>query len=171
MTSTRLKKIFDEPRHARVDLSQPLSVHGILARWAAPGATDGLLMRKRRILLSKMAATGNIDALQLLSDRLGCALGAQELHAAAAAGHLHVCKWTLEQGHMEQLERWSETMTTAASAGQQAVVVWGEGAGERGKQRAQNMPLATLCAHCLQLPGPPCLGQYPTAVGCRWQFQ
>lgn len=158
VTSKDLKESLNEPRHATVDLSKPLSTHGfamLLARWGAPGATDRLPMRKRRVLLSKAAASGDIGALQLLSDRMGCALGVHAFDAAVTAGQLRVCKWMLKQGHMEQLESWSETMTTAASAGQQAVVEWVAKERVRGESSGhiQHCPLPPL-VHTVFSPQP-----------------
>ncbi|PNH07772.1 hypothetical protein TSOC_005743 [Tetrabaena socialis] len=112
------------PQHTTVRLSQPSPCGEFVRRWGGPGAMRPLTLVRRRLLLSLTAASSCLDNLQWLAAHVGCSLSGEEIQAAAAAaGHLDVCRW-LQQQSCDEEEWVLGGATAAAGAGQRAVVEW-----------------------------------------------
>ncbi|KAG2484092.1 hypothetical protein HYH03_017111 [Edaphochlamys debaryana] len=60
---------------------------------AASSALRALTLAKRQKLVCLVAGSGDLANLQLIAGLAGCPLGPEVMAAAAAKGHLHVCRW------------------------------------------------------------------------------
>lgn len=127
MADKGIAEILKGLQHVTVHLTQPLTeiaIKRMKALFGPSEAADHLFLRRRRAILRALAAHGDVKGLRQLSNSLGCGLGSQEFYAAARAGKLDVCKWLLQQGHIERLDSWGAAVLVAAESGQQAVVEW-----------------------------------------------
>ncbi|PNH07776.1 Ankyrin repeat domain-containing protein [Tetrabaena socialis] len=106
------------PQHTTIHLSQPSPHSDFVRRWGKPGAMRPLTLARRHLLLSLTAASGCLENLQWLAERVGCSLVADVFVAAAGAGRLEVCRWLKQQGCDGQLT----ALNAAAEAGQRSVV-------------------------------------------------
>ncbi|GFR42438.1 hypothetical protein Agub_g3344 [Astrephomene gubernaculifera] len=110
-------------QYCTVRLSQPTPPHDFAQRWGSPGVMRGLTLKQRRQLLCLTASSGSLPNLQVAATYAGCALTADVLGAAAAAGQLEACQWLRQQGcpwvHMRR-----EALAAAAGAGQQPACEW-----------------------------------------------
>ncbi|GLC36759.1 hypothetical protein PLESTB_000786000 [Pleodorina starrii] len=78
-----------------VHLSEPAPHHAFLARWGRPEACHCMPLKQRRELLRLVARSGDVAAMQVAVSAAGCCLLEPVLSAAAAAGHLDMCRWLL----------------------------------------------------------------------------
>ncbi len=79
--------------HKTASLSQPVPGELFVACWGSADAVSKLPWDKRPKLLNLTAATGELDNVKALVDSAHLAPTADTLAAAAAAGHLPMCKW------------------------------------------------------------------------------
>ncbi|KXZ45040.1 hypothetical protein GPECTOR_59g648 [Gonium pectorale] len=89
---------FRAPHHTTYRLSKPVPPHAFAAHWLAPGATRGLTLKRRRQLLSLMAASGVVANLEVAVQAAGCLLTYDVFKSAVKAGQLDSCVWLREHG-------------------------------------------------------------------------
>ncbi|KXZ55063.1 hypothetical protein GPECTOR_3g220 [Gonium pectorale] len=135
------------PQHITVRLSQPAPPDAFAARWAARGATRSLTLAQRVNLVALTASSGSLTNLEVALTAAAVDRPGQACELAAAAGHIHVCRWLLRRGFpvlcwsgcaaaragrwdvfswlLEQGAPWSESWARAAARGGHADrVLW-----------------------------------------------
>ncbi|EFJ40083.1 hypothetical protein VOLCADRAFT_100162 [Volvox carteri f. nagariensis] len=107
--------------YVKVLLADATPHHAFAHRWGAPGAMKRLTLEKRSQLCCLTARSGCLDNLQLAVSAVGCPLKEDVFYAAAAAGHLDICRWLVLQGcHFY----WITAIEHAASRGHLPIVQW-----------------------------------------------
>ncbi|KXZ49623.1 hypothetical protein GPECTOR_20g480 [Gonium pectorale] len=123
---------FRGPDHTTVRLSQPVPPHAFAAHWLAPGATRGLNLYHRKLLLRLTAASGIVANLEVAVQAVGFDL-ARDIcglaKSAASAGSLESCRWLKERWcqNSEQLHWYgitSSILNASARAGHRHVCEW-----------------------------------------------
>ncbi|KXZ49621.1 hypothetical protein GPECTOR_20g478 [Gonium pectorale] len=119
------------PAHTVIRLSQPVPPHAFAAHWLAPGATRGLNLCRRKLLLRLTAASGVVANLEIAFQ----ATGLLPLHAARAAfkgatqaGSLECFRFLAERVAEFHPGAMGDAVCSAAHAGHKHLLEWARSA-------------------------------------------
>lgn len=120
-----------------VRLSKPCPEHAFADHWGRPGSTRHLSLVQRRRLICLVAASGVGPNVRVAVAAADCAVPAEALAAAAAAGHVEVCEllWPL----VAEVLRSSSGAGAGAGSGSRS-----GGGGERHPSEMQPHPNVLL---------------------------
>lgn len=122
------RRALQRVEHRTVHLASPCHSPAFSTLCAGPfgqAALGAMTLVRRRQLLALVARSGNLENLQIAVAAAGCAPDDTAATAAAASGHLEVCRWLLASrpGPL-QPQVLKDMMQAAAEHGHEAVMRW-----------------------------------------------
>lgn len=109
------------PHTTTVHLSHPVPHHAFHRRWCSRAALHSLPRKQRTTLCCLTARSGSLPNLSALLSRTSLPLEPSVFTAAAAAGHVHICRFLKRKGCPHDK---GDLMEAAISSGQLNMCTW-----------------------------------------------
>ncbi len=109
------------PHTTTIRLSHPVPHHTFHRRWCSRAATHSLPRQQRTALCCLTARSGSLPNLSALLSRSSLPLEPSVFNSAAAAGHIHICRFLKRKGCPHDK---GDLMEAAISSGQLAMCTW-----------------------------------------------